>query len=108
MYKLLDERDSIVNMYSDFFSQHVHGMILSNIPGQNDSDNFESAASIIVCLQGELSKILDGYFKFEDVKELATMDDMAMYLALCDRKKQEELLKRFQIYTQNHSFEERN
>lgn len=108
MYKLLDERDSIVAMYSDFFSQHVHGLILSNIPGQNDSDNFDSVASIIVCLQGELSKILDSYFKSEEVKGFATMDDMFMYLALCDRKKQEELLKGFQIYTQNRSSEERN
>lgn len=68
LYSLIDNRPSIISMYSFFFSQFVHGLSISNMLGYNDADNFESLASCVVCLQGIVADELKQ--NFNDNKKL--------------------------------------
>ena len=74
LYSLIDDRPSIISMYSFFFSQFVHGLSISNMLGNNDADNFESLASCVVCLQGIVWDELKQNFN-DDKKLLEYMTD---------------------------------
>lgn len=74
LYSLIDNRPSIISMYSLFLSQFVHGLSISNMSDNNDVDNFESLASCVVCLQGLVADELKQNFN-DDNKLLEYMTD---------------------------------
>lgn len=76
LYKFIDMRDAVVSMYSSYLSQHVHGLSMSIMSGNNDFDNFDSLMSVGVCLQGEVFNEIKARFNEDDtlVKELNDED----------------------------------
>lgn len=96
LYGLLDNRNTIISMYSTFFSQFVHGLSVSNLSGNDDIDNFESLASCVVCLQGILIQELKSTFN-EDGKllELVTNEDLTQALMLYSPERIKDFLSKY-------------
>ena len=72
LYKFIDERETVISLYSDYLSQYIHGLSMSIMSGKNDFDNFDSLMSVGVCLQGEVFNEIKARFNKEGtlVKEL--------------------------------------
>lgn len=72
LYKLIDERETVISLYSDYLSQYIHGLSMSTMSGKNDFDNFDSLMSVGVCLQGEVLNEIKVRFNKENalLKEL--------------------------------------
>ncbi|MDE7421469.1 MAG: hypothetical protein K2N35_14820 [Muribaculaceae bacterium] len=102
LYALLDNRSSIISMYSSFFSQFVHGLSISNILGHDDTDNFESLASCVVCLQGIVLQELKRSFN-EDNKllEFFTNEDLKQILMFYSPERISDILKKFEASKTN-------
>lgn len=59
LYSLLNLNKDIVSFFSSFLSQHIHGLILSNINTNEDQCNFEPIISIAISLLGCIQKDID-------------------------------------------------
>lgn len=52
LYALIDNRPTVISMYSRFLSQFAHGLSIGSLPDQDCNDNFDSLLCVAVCLQG--------------------------------------------------------
>jgi hypothetical protein len=52
LYLLIDDRKTIISMYSTYFSQFVHGLSLGVLPENDKFENIDALMSVGVCLQG--------------------------------------------------------
>lgn len=94
MYAQLDSRESIISMYSNYFSQFVHGLSISCLPCINDEDNLDSIASVGVCLQGLVKKRIEVVIGDSIIKKYATLEDVKNMLSLYSTEKRNELLRK--------------
>ncbi|ROT16608.1 hypothetical protein [uncultured Duncaniella sp.] len=93
MYELLDPRDSIVSMYSSYFSQFVHGLAVSNLPCINDDDNIDSIASVGVCLQGQVNNRIQDLIGKDKIRSYANNEDLKYLLSLYSSDKRSKLME---------------
>lgn len=56
LYSLLNLNEDIVSFFSSFLSQHIHGLILSNINTNEEQCDFEPIISIAISLLGCIQK----------------------------------------------------
>jgi hypothetical protein len=99
LYERLDNRPTIVSMYSKFLSQFVHGLSVSNIVGQCVFENFEAIMAVAVTLQGQILNELKSRFNKngELLKEI-TLDDLSTFLSMYRPEKRDEIIKQIQDY----------
>lgn len=101
MYELLDSRDSIVSMYSTYFSQFVHGLSISCVPCLKAEDNIDSIASVGVCLQGQVRKRLEAIIDEQLIRSVATNEDMLYLLSLYSPEKRSQIIDKAFKFSQN-------
>lgn len=61
LYTLLDNRETVISMFSTYLSQFVHGLSMVCIPGQNEFENFDCLMGVGVCLQGMVISVLKSH-----------------------------------------------
>ncbi len=82
LYALIDNRPSVVAMYSRFLSQFAHGLSIGSLPAQDCNDNFDSLLCVAVCLQGVILEELKSRFHInETIINNITQEEMAAILS---------------------------
>ena len=96
MYLLLDNREEIVSMYSNFLSQFVHGLSISNLLNFEEFENFECLLTIGVCLQGIIvNELMSRYNDNRELYDGFTSNDMVTLLSMQSPESRTEFIDKF-------------